>query len=362
MSKHKPKIMIVSPIENDPQSIILFEEILNKGGNPVLLPFKLYEKEKNHSFGFNFRELFFNEEIINLKAVFIRGVSVDTPITSPAWQSDFEMNIWRAKYIKENYKIFAISSILKELENQGVLVVNGLAKYLYHNMKSGFFSYLRSKGISVPDSMGTNSLSEALNFKNRYEKIVAKSPSGVGATKLIKNFKGVADKSLKYTPPMFQQEIKGQTIRIHTVGNKVVLALKIIASDIDSRTDTKGFSYYKMKKEHSDEVLRANSLLNLKFSAWDAIIGEDDKIYLLDCNPGPYIYWIGSYFTRLVKSELARYLVAFAESGDEEIAEGSISVPECKIHRIMKIEEKHRYVLYNGELNQQLSPEYRQRY
>jgi hypothetical protein len=96
-----------------------------------------------------------------------------------------------------------------------------------------------------------------------------------------------------------------------------------------------------LKQKHENQIVKANKLLGVKYSAWDAIVDDKDKINLLDCNPGPYIWWIGSYFTRMVMSELAKYLVAYANSGSIEDANSAISPQIPDITKIYKIEKEH---------------------
>jgi len=57
----------------------------------------------------------------------------------------------------------------------------------------------------------------------------------------------------------------------------------------------------------------------------DGIVGaEDGRLYLLDCNPGPSLMWIGPDFREIVCRGLASYLVAWAQSGSLRQARAAV--------------------------------------
>jgi hypothetical protein len=89
-----------------------------------------------------------------------------------------------------------------------------------------------------------------------------------------------------------------------------------MSSDTDSRTDTRGFSVISLNENVKKEISQIEELLGIHYAAWDIIIDEDERHYLLDLNPGPYIMWIGEYLARQVMGQLARFIIAFNETND----------------------------------------------
>jgi hypothetical protein len=335
-----PQILILSPIENDPQSVILYEEIFNQGGNPILLPFKAFSESKALDIFINDNQTTLDSDLSNVKSVFVRGISTDLPLEIPPYLSELDYLKWKAKYISENYKINTINLLLKMLELNGALIINPLMSYFQHNTKVQFNIMLRKKAVHVPATFGTNSLEFLKKKYDEDSELIIKSPSGVGATRKLSGVHLKQSKALLYTPALFQELIKGNTYRIHTVGDKVVLSLRIFAEDIDSRSDTSGFEVVELNAKHKSQVIKANKILGWKFSAWDAIINQDNEIYLLDGNPGPYIYWIGSYFTRYVMKCFAQYLVNFTSTGSLLSANRAVKPTKLQIQRIYKIDEE----------------------
>ena len=94
---------------------------------------------------------------------------------------------------------------------------------------------------------------------------------------------------------------------------------------VDSRTAPTAFRYTAMAPSHRAQVVRATRLLGLHYAAWDGIVGaEDGRLYLLDCNPGPSLMWIGPDFREIVCRGLASYLVAWAQSGSLRQARAAV--------------------------------------
>lgn len=334
----KPNILILYPVENDAQATILYEEVMNKGGYPLFLPFNLTKNAKYLDIAISKNKLYVNEELDSIKAVFIRGVSIDLPLAAPPYLSELELQIWKSRYIKENQKINSINQIIKILEGRGVLIANSIRTYFHHNTKVQLASYLRSQKLPMPRTFGTNSandLNKKIKSKREY---VMKSACGVGATRLLTEDHLNKHDELRYCPMLGQERIEGETIRVHTIGNKAVLSLRIFATDVDSRTDTAGFEVIELIKKHEEAIIKANEKLGLVFSAWDVIVDKKGRLYLLDCNPGPYIYWIGAYFTRLFMAEVAKYLVTYVKTGSIDEAELSTRRVEASIGQIHNIE------------------------
>lgn len=343
MTTLKNKILMFYPVEHDPQSTILMEEILNKGGVPLFLPFKLENDNVISRFGFDYTgdrpKITIDDELENIKVVYTRNIAISLPYSSPPYNSRFEYAAWQAKFIKENEKIYFMNSLLNYYEREGAIIANSIYKFLHHNSKSQFFHYLKNEGLNVPESFATNDIRY---LQERFEnaKLIMKSACGVGATRRLAKELLTDGDSLLRCPAFFQEEIESSTIRVHTVGNKVVLALKIFAQDIDSRSDTSGFEIINLTEEQEYQINKANELIGLHFSAWDVIVSKDDKLWLIDCNPGPYIFWIGEYFTRLYMAELAKYFVKYAETGSIEEANEVVEKVDAMVGRVFKIEKE----------------------
>jgi len=255
-------------------------------------------------------------DFADIKAMHVRCVTPRTlptlpPVLNPVTHCDY-----RLQFLKEQAYQAATYAFFEHQAARGKLVVNPLTSaYIDHNSKAQLYHKLRAAGFHAPLSLSTNDPNEAAKFLDTVGEAVIKPAIGVGSTRLV----GARERSrldeLVHCPTLFQQRIPGDTIRIHIVGDSMVLALRIIAEGVDSRTGTKSFEAIKLPEPECAAIVRANRFLGLHYAAWDAILDTDGRLCYLDCNPGPYVGWLPEANRRFIFTQLARYLITFAECG-----------------------------------------------
>ncbi|MFP4528574.1 MAG: RimK family alpha-L-glutamate ligase [Candidatus Kapaibacterium sp.] len=336
----RPEILVIHPIENDPQSVILYEEILSRGGRPRMLPFLMKDGAGPAAISASKDHIAFGDDLSSVRAVFVRGLSVDVPLFAPPYISEAEYAAWRARYIRENQRIYIINQLLAMLESRGALIVNPISTYLHHNTKAQLAELFRRRSLPLPPTFATNDSARLDRAINSQKKYVMKSAAGVGATRITDERHLGKSRELRMSPALFQRRVEGDTVRVHTVGDKAVLSLRIFATDVDSRSDTAGFEVIRLTDAQERAIIEANRAIGIRFSAWDVIIDRRGRVQLLDCNIGPYIYWIGPYFTRLFKAEVARYLIRYSETGSTAEADAAVRRAEPMIDRIYKISDE----------------------
>lgn len=252
----------------------------------------------------------------DIQAVYIRHTAPKTIATIPGLMNPVSFAEQRASFLAAQTYSAATYAFFDHLHMSGRLVVNPLTTaYIDHNSKSQFYERLRQDGFRAPRSLTTNDAEEAGAFLDMVGEAVVKPAIGVGSTRLVSDVDRERLGELKEAPALFQERVRGSTVRIHIVGDTMVLALRILSDTIDSRTAPQGFEYLEVDPVEAEAIVRANRALGLHFAAWDAILGDDGNLTYLDCNPGPFVMWIGIENRRAVFSRLARYLVAFAETG-----------------------------------------------
>ncbi len=261
-------------------------------------------------------------EFEDISAIHIRCTAPKTMPCVPALVNAASFSEYRTTYLREQECMATTYAFFERLVALGKLVVNPLTSaYLDHNAKAQLYQKLRSWGFDAPRTLVTNDVAIAAGFIDDIGEVVIKPSIGVGSTRLVRHADLVLEEDFSFAPSMLQERIRGNTIRVHIVGNTVVLALKIInEGEIDSRTNTKGFEYFKIPDEQEHRLVQANRKLGLHYAAWDIIAGEDGRYVYLDCNPGPYIMWIGAGNVKTVLTELGKYLIGFTETGSVEAA------------------------------------------
>lgn len=292
-------------IKQKGQEPIFFDIQLGMGKNIYHCSF-----EKNSWNGIDFSDI---------QAVHIRCSSPRVLPTLPAVINEQKQAQYKADFIKEQQFNSSTVSFFNSLVNKDKLVVNPLqaSAYLDHESKSQLYLKLKSFGLSAPDTITTNFEKKAYEFIEKHEDVVIKPSIGVGSTRQITKGDKARLKDLCYSPVMFQEKKQGDTIRVHVVGEKIVLALRIISGEnVDSRTDAKGFEYIKLEDAQEKQIIKASKLLKVHYCAWDVLLTKQGEIFLLDCNPGPYVMWIGEKNRKEVFNQLANMLIEYSKTND----------------------------------------------
>ena len=269
------------------------------------------------------------ESFEDVRAVHIRCTSHNTLPTLPPVLNERTHGEWRNQYLKEQELQASTYGFFDSLGARGTLVVNPLtAAYVDHNTKGQFYEKLRSWGFDTPATLTTNDPAAVRAFRDTYREVVFKPAIGIGSTRLLEPVDMARLDELRASPVLMQERIRGHVVRVHVVGDRVVLALRIRAEHVDSRTATEGFDFFRLSDDEEAKLVAANRRLGLHYSAWDIIVSDEGRHSYLDCNPGPFILWIGEDFVDAVLVQLARYLITYA--GTESIAEASAAVsPWC---------------------------------
>ncbi len=266
----------------------------------------------------------------DIRVAHIRCMSVNTPSTVPPVMNESNYNELRSSFLREQEYQASTRSFFNQMSLRNKLVINTLTRaYVDHDTKAQLYHKLHDSGFCVPDTIMTNSAKHAKAFFKKVGQAVAKPSIGIGSTRHVNEHDIERLDELERSPVLFQELIEGDTIRVHIVGDKVVLALRIIGEEgqIDSRTNPQGFTYFKLPDNEEEKIVKATHSLGLNYAAWDILAAKDGRFAYLDCNPGPFILWIGKENTRAVFQRLADYMIGFAETGS--IKQACAAVTRC---------------------------------
>ena len=304
------------------------EALLAEGAKPLLFDIQLGGPGKATLTMGNGRIFWEGCDFTHIQAIHIRCTAPNTLPALPPVLNDVSHAEWRLQYLREQHFYSATSSFFAYLLSKGKLVVNSLTQgYIDHDSKAQFYEKLRAHGFPVPQTLTTNDPKQAEQFIQQHPATVAKPAVGVGSTRLVRAEDRLRLQELRAAPVMLQERAVGQTLRVHIVADTVVLALRIIPEEdsIDSRTGNKTFEYVKLPEEAERQIVQANRFLGLHFAAWDIIETTEGDYKYLDCNPGPFLMWIGPKFVQVVLRQLAVYMIGFAQSGCLKEASSRVS-------------------------------------
>lgn len=263
----------------------------------------------------------------SIEAVYLRGTALSCWPAMPPVNSRRQYYERQIQFLAEQEYQAVTFSFFENLVARGKLVINPLTSaYLDHDSKAQQYNKLAAQGFSVPKTLTTNDMQQAKAFFHECGEVIVKPMVGIGSARMVKavDMENLSD--LPHCPTMFQERIVGDTIRVHIVGDTVVLALRILTDEgqIDSRTNTQGFEYYAMEPQEAENIVKANRFLGLHYATWDVMISETGQHYYLDCNPGGYIMWIGESYSDFVLSQLAAYLHIYSQTQSIELASAGV--------------------------------------
>ncbi|MBF0145967.1 MAG: ATP-grasp domain-containing protein [Magnetococcales bacterium] len=310
------------------QVAALRDVLLSEGAEPVVCDIQLCGgRAQVISMGHG-RMLWGGVDFSGIQAVHIRCTAPNTLPALPPVLNELSHAEWRVQYLREQPIHSTTVSFFSRLVAQGKLVINPLTNgYIDHDSKTQFYEKLRANGFSVPRTLTTNDPAMARQFLRNHTQAVVKPAIGVGSTRVIRPEDRERLEEMRVCPVLLQERLVGQTLRVHIVADTVVLTLRIIAQsmEVDSRTGSRNFEYFKLPDEVELELVRANRFLGLHFAAWDLLETSAGEYYFLDCNPGPYVMWIGARFVQTVFRQLAIYMIAFARSGSFQSAAAQVT-------------------------------------
>jgi hypothetical protein len=316
MVNSAPKIALFGN-RNSIQVAAVRDAVLLEGGNPLLFDIQLGGSGQTAITMGDGQTLWDNTSFADIRSIFIRCTAPNTLPTLPPMLNEVSHAQWRIQYMKEQLYQAAVFSFFAELNRQNKLVINPLTGgYIDHDSKAQFYEKLRAEGFPVPRTLTTNDPERAEFFLDQYGDVVVKPAIGVGSTRIVSKDDRKRLNELCVAPVLMQERAHGQTLRVHIVGDSVVLALRILGNEgVDSRTGKQTFEYVKLTNDVEKKIVQANRFLGLHFAAWDIIESPSGGYTYLDCNPGPYVMWIGTEFVEAVFRQLAAYMISFARSG-----------------------------------------------
>ena len=323
-----PRIALFADAGND-QIAVLADCLRERGATPIVFDIQLGGASASRIHWDRDELGWDGVDFADIRAAHIRCTAPNVLPTPPAMLNELSFNDWRGDFLREQHYQSATYGFFDELEARGTLVINPLTSaYLDHNAKAQLYHKLRAWGFDVPTTISTNDPTHARAFVEEYGRVVVKPAIGVGSTRMVAPADLQRLDEVHDCPALLQEYIPGSVIRVHIVGDTMVLALRIKGEFTDSRTFTEGFEFHQMPPEAAQKIVQANRRLGLHFAAWDVMATADGRYVYLDCNPGPWLMWIGDTYVRGVLGELAKYMITYARSGSISDASAAVSVFE----------------------------------
>ena len=225
-----------------------------------------------------------------------------------------------AYYRREVTKV-AFQLALAERLAQRMPVLNPPASFRYHRQKAFGHQLLLRHSIATPSAVVTADRSRAEAFVNGLEGRAVAKPLASGAEVVLADKAFFEDWAARegQRPYIFQQLVKGRSLRAYLLGGRLVsmAELHYDPRHVDWRERTQGVTLTTPPAELEAQMKQAVRLLGLAYCGLDIEWDEQtQRFYLLDFNPSAL--FLG--YSRLAEVDLAQriaeYLVGVARHGE----------------------------------------------
>ncbi|NIA15043.1 MAG: hypothetical protein GWP08_13300 [Nitrospiraceae bacterium] len=181
-----------------------------------------------------------------------------------------------------------LESILLHLRSLGVPLVNPPEANAQHGRKPYQLELLRAARAPVPRWIATNDPVAVRRFVREVGDAIYK-PLGGGATVRSVEQEDLSDErlsTLAYAPVLFQEHVRGVSVRAFVVGRRVVGAAEIHSPEVDYRRDEQEVVAVRLTAEERRAAVAAARACGMVFTGVD-FIRHDTGFSVLECNPSP---------------------------------------------------------------------------
>ncbi len=193
-----------------------------------------------------------------------------------------------------------------------VPVLNPPHAFLHHRRKAHQYALLARHGLPVPATLVTSDRASARAFCEAQPGGAVAKPLAGGAEVVLADEAFFADHAagMARRPYIFQQYVKGRSLRAYLLGGRVVSMgeLEYDRARVDWREHVTRAVPFSPTEELAARMARAARLLDMPYCGMDVEHDErTDRPYLLDFNPSAlYASW-----ARMTRTDMAGLLAAY---------------------------------------------------
>lgn len=245
------------------------------------------------------------DNLIEYDAFYIRQIPYlisrkfyDVP-SKKQWRKLYNKYMEEALFNTERISLY--SSIIKFLE-ESKFVMNPFESQFLQLLKPLQFYLLAKNNIPIPEYVVTNVF-------YRVEKVNKKVCKPLGSYMEVgKKRREEIREIIKERPVILQNYVHGKTIRASLLEDEFIGAVEIIHPHIDSRVGNVSYRKISLQDEVIELLFKCLNVLKLKYTEIDFIM-ENDKIYILDCNPSPGFMGLEEDAELPTSTKIAEYIV-----------------------------------------------------
>lgn len=210
--------------------------------------------------------------------------------------------------------------------------VNSLASNIAAQGKIKNLTIAANLGLKTPPTLASNSTNEILEFSKKYHAELLIKPFNsfeifdgnrlyhcvarkISLEQIVNN-----SKSLELAPVFLQKYIEKKfEIRTVVIGN-IIFSIAIFSQEHEKAIEDwrcaplheLRYAAHKLPAVIEESLIAFNKSFGLEFSVFDLVLGLDDEIYFLECNPDGEWYWLEMATGMEISKAMAENLVAGA--------------------------------------------------
>ena len=256
--------------------------------------------------------------LTDLDLVHLRGACL-ADLSADATPKELSASTITRHYRRQVSRLSAQLGLARRLARR-VPVLNPPHAFLHHRQKAHQYALLARKGVAVPATLVTSDARRARSFAEALPGGAVAKPLAGGAEVVMADeafFESHAG-GMERRPYIFQQYVKGRSLRAYLLGGRVVSMgeLSYDRAQVDWREHVQQVLPYSPSAELAAVMKRATRLLDMPCCGMDLEHDElTGELYLLDFNPSAlYASW-GRMTGTDMAGLLADYLLQVASRG-----------------------------------------------
>lgn len=299
---------------SDPQAQAMIHLLEARGGHPLLLDTSKIPEARALSYerGQAFYE---GQALGEIRVCYLRSIHLSFPTVDPGFFSERNFSIWQEQYIAERERHSLITSILRNLQSEGCLMINPVESFDLHFLKLHQLHRLQKAGVEIPASLGTCDPEALEPFAARYPSVICKPLGGGAMVRRLQEADHTPEMRarLKDCPFLFQEEILGREFRAYLLEGEPLQAFELPTEGVvDAREAIERVKPASLPPEVWDVCLRAARALGLIFTAVDLRITAEGRIVVFECNPTPAVGFFEDALQGVINPRLADFLLSKA--------------------------------------------------
>jgi glutathione synthase/RimK-type ligase-like ATP-grasp enzyme len=225
---------------------------------------------------------------------------------------------WFTDYMHRRERFGFQLSWLLSLSLSGIPVINPPEHGGVVQLKPFQLHAARMAGLQIPETLITNNPTRVREFARRMGDVIYKPSMGGSICHVLDEEALQRLDTIVASPVIFQEKVKGRSIRLTIIGNELVSAVSIPSSSIDYRSDplySSGRQVYENLEVPENLVEKCCVLMRncgLLFSGVDFILKDDGTFVFLESNSSPIYLDIEQKTGVPITMKLADYMLRLA--------------------------------------------------